>query len=72
MVKAKKPESEELVAIKCLKRQGISDRQLKAIENEVIVLGKSNHPNIISLKDKLKSKMTYYLVLEFCNGGDLT
>ena len=59
------------MAVKCLQRQGVSANQLKNIENEVLVLQQSNHPNIVGMMDKMKSKTSYYLVLEYCNGGDL-
>jgi len=35
------------------------------------VLERSSHPNVISLIDRMKSKNSYYLILEYCNGGDL-
>lgn len=44
---ARNTETNELVAIKCLKREGVSQSQLKNIENEVLVLEKSRHPSII-------------------------
>lgn len=64
-------ETGEQVAVKCLKRTGISNTQLRNIENEVLVLERSGHPNVISLIDRMKSKNSYYLILEYCNGGDL-
>jgi serine/threonine protein kinase len=61
----------ELVAIKVLQRQGISKNQLHNIENEVIALKIVNHLNVIAMTDRLKSKSSYYLILEYSNGGDL-
>ncbi len=49
----------------------MSERQLQNIENEVSVLQKTNHTNIVKLVDRMKSKSNYYLFLEYCNGGDL-
>ncbi len=49
----------------------ISSNQLKNIENEILVLEKANHPNIVKMVDRMKSKNHYYLILEYCNGGDL-
>jgi serine/threonine protein kinase len=59
------------MAVKVLKREGSATNQLKNIENEVSVLMKSKHRNIVTLKDKMRSENSYYLVLEYCNGGDL-
>ena len=63
--------SKLIVAVKCLKREGLSNHQLKNVENEVLVLEKAHHKNIVTMIDRMKSKNSYYLVLEYCNGGDL-
>jgi serine/threonine protein kinase len=44
---------------------------LKNIENEVLVLEKSRHPNVVAMVDRMKSKNSYYLILDYCNSGDL-
>ena len=64
-------ETGKQVAIKKLLRKGVSSNQLKNISNEVYLLSKVNHPNIVSMVDKMKSSNHYYLMLEYCNGGDL-
>ena len=58
-------------AIKCLDRDGVTSNQLKNIENEVLVLERTNHASIVSMVDRMKSKKSYYLILDFCNGGDM-
>lgn len=63
--------TKKLVGIKCLSRDNISNNQLKNIENEVLVLERSRHPNVVSMADRMKSKNSYYLILDYCNGGDL-
>ena len=69
---AQKDGNDSLVAVKCLRREGAGTNQLKNIENEVVVLQKSQHKNIVTLIDKMRSENSYYLVLEYCNGGDLS
>ena len=69
---AKHEKTGEKVAIKVLKRNGISVNQLKNIENEIMVLQNTNHTNIVKMIDKRKSQNHYYLVLEYCNGGCLS
>lgn len=32
---------------------------------------KINHPNIIHLYELLESKNNFYLIIDFCNDGDL-
>ena len=64
--------TKKILAVKCLQRDGISNNQLKNIENEVLVLEKTHHPNVVEMIDRMKSKNSYYLILEYCNGGDLS
>ena len=41
------------------------------ILNEVNILKKIDHPNIMKLYEFYSNKSTYYLILEFCEGGNL-
>ena len=36
------------------------------------MLEKTHHPNVVEMIDRMKSKNSYYLILEYCNGGDLS
>lgn len=47
-----------------------SDLQ-KLLKNEVSIMHSINHPNVMHLFDYLESKHTYYLVINYCNKGDL-
>ena len=40
-------------------------------KNEIYVLEKINHPNIIKYVEKLVTKNNTYMVYEFCAGGNL-
>ena len=44
----------------------------KYFNNEVNLMKKLKHPYILELIDVVKSKGSYYLILEYCNGGDLS
>ena len=44
---------------------------LKRLLNEVSILRKYKHPNIINLVETKKTKMHCYLITEYVNGGDL-
>lgn len=61
----------KLYAIKQIKKNDISKVQFKNIENEIRVLEQLDHSNIIKMTDKYKSENHYYIMLEYCNGGDL-
>jgi serine/threonine-protein kinase ULK/ATG1 len=39
--------------------------------NEIAILSKINHINIIKFVEMLRTANNYYLVYEFCNGGTL-
>jgi serine/threonine protein kinase len=49
----------------------MSRKALKNLEDEIYILRKLNSPYIIKLIEVLKSKRKFYLILEYCNGGDL-
>ena len=63
----------ELFATKRLDR-AISEKEqhLKHLINEINIMKKIHHPNLVGLIDLKKTKSHCYLVMEFCNGGDLT
>lgn len=45
--------------------------QIKNIDNEIAVLESAHHENIIKMTEKLRSENHYYLILEYCNGGNM-
>lgn len=63
----------ELFATKRLDR-AFSEKpeNIKRLSNEITLLKKINHPNIVRLIDLKKTKSHCYIVMEFCNGGDLS
>ena len=40
-------------------------------QNEIQVLGKLIHPNIVRFYETLKTTNNLYMIYEFCNGGTL-
>ena len=48
------------------------EENMKRLANEIKVMQKIIHPNLVSLIELKKTKSHLYLVMEFCNGGDLT
>ena len=61
----------KLVAIKRISREKLTENGINNLKRELNILHRIKHPNIISLKDFLKSKNNFYIVLEYCNGGDI-
>ena len=62
-----------ILATKVLERKKMEKGSLKKyLENEIQILKELDHPNIVKFYDFLASNSNYYLIMEFCNGGDLT
>ena len=61
-------------ATKVYDRQTIEKSKdlLRYIKTEATILKNLNHPNIVKLKEVKKTKKHYYIVMEFCNGGELS
>ena len=45
--------------------------QMKYLKNEINILQNLSHPNIVKFIDIKKTKKHYYIVMEYCNGGEL-
>ena len=49
-----------------------SSEAKKYLINEIRILQSLNHPNIVKFVDIKKTKKHYYIMMEFCNGGELS
>ncbi|OQR93750.1 calcium/calmodulin-dependent protein kinase [Thraustotheca clavata] len=58
-------------AIKCIKKQGLTQEDLDALHEEISILKKMDHPNIMTLYDVFSEQSDYYLVTEIMEGGEL-
>ena len=54
------------------KKFASNPRAKKYIDNEIAILKDIDHPNIVKLYDVKETSQYYYLVTEYCNGGDLS
>lgn len=68
---ARKIGSTEEFAIKMMSRDKMSERLKGYLEREIGILQILDNSNIIKLKDLKLSEHNYYLMFEYCNGGDL-
>lgn len=59
------------VAVKAINRLKLKGKYYELLENEIKVLRSCENPNIIRLYDIKKTNNNIYLMLEFCNEGDL-
>ena len=58
-----------LVAMKVIPKHENMDKLL--IQNEINILKKLSHPNIVRIYEFYESKNNFYLINEFCDGGEL-
>ena len=70
---SEKKNSNKLYATKKISRE-IADRPnfKKYLINEIEILKMLNHPNIVKFEEIKKSKHSYYIVMEYINGGGLS
>lgn len=62
----------EIIAIKKVSKKTLNSEYLvNSLLNEISIHTKVNHPNIIKLKDVIRSNNSIYLVLEHANNGNL-
>jgi len=63
----------ESAAIKAITRSSekLTKKVLENLELEISILRKYRHPNIVCLHDVQKTERHFYLILEYCAGGDL-
>ncbi|KAG7477639.1 hypothetical protein MATL_G00071820 [Megalops atlanticus] len=66
MVKEKKTGNH--FALKCVKKKQLRDSNL---ENEIAVLRRIKHDNVVGLEDFYESQTHYYLVMQLVSGGEL-
>ena len=60
------------IAVKCVRRELLTGKFLELLENEIKVLRACDNANIIKLYDLKKTSHNFYLILEFCNEGDMS
>ena len=60
-----------LTAIKSIPKSQMTDDAQKNFRRELQNLHNLQHPNIIKILEYLNNKTTNYIILEYCNGGNL-
>ena len=59
-------------ATKKLDRKIEKTDAFKYLKNEIFILQKLNHPNIVKYENIKKTTKHFYIVMEYCNGGELS
>ncbi|XP_034514623.1 calcium/calmodulin-dependent protein kinase type 1 isoform X2 [Ailuropoda melanoleuca] len=60
----------KLVAIKCIAKKALEGKE-GSMENEIAVLHRIKHPNIVALDDIYESGGHLYLIMQLVSGGEL-
>ena len=64
--------TKEKVAIKILQKNKIlSKEDLVRIEREIHILRRLNHPNVIKIHHIFEDQKNFYIIMEFCENGEL-
>ena len=61
----------EQYAIKILNKQKLKSQTKSSSFNEIEILSKLNHPNIIHVEKILEDKENNYIIMEYCENGEL-
>lgn len=69
--KAKNLVNGNYYAIKIINKQDLNEKQINNINNEIDIMKSLNHKNILKLIEYYNHYDYCYLVLEYCNGGEI-
>lgn len=69
----KNTKEDEYYAVKVISKKSCfqSKKMQQLIKNEINVMTRVKHKNVIRLIQYMESKSNFYLVMMFCNQGDL-
>ena len=64
--------TKQKVAIKILNKEKIKEEEdLERIKREIKILSMMDHPNVIKTYKNIENEKNYYLIMEYCDGGEL-
>jgi serine/threonine protein kinase len=65
-------EGQELYALKSIMKDHVrNDQYLEEMRSEIYTMSRLCHPNIINVYEAFERKRHIYLIMEWCQGGDL-
>lgn len=66
-----KKNSEQQLAIKCVDKLRLNPWEVNEIDEEIFLLQKCDHPNIVNYYETYDDNQYIYLCMELCTGGEL-
>lgn len=66
-------DQKKVFAIKCIPKKKLEKNSMlnRLFQTEMSVMSKLHHPNIMHLFEFMETANNYYLVIQYCNNGDL-
>lgn len=66
-------DQKQVFAVKCIQKSKLESNSIlnRLFQTEMHVMSKLNHPNIMHLYEFMETTHNYYLVIQYCNNGDL-
>ena len=64
-------ETDEIIAIKIIDKNQLKKGLVQRLYDEIELLKQLDHPSVVQLRDFLEDHENFYLVFEYCAGGDL-
>lgn len=64
-------ETKALRAVKVVNKKSLNEEKQKKLINEITILKRLDHPNILKLYEFFQDQKRNFLVTELCNGGEL-
>ena len=61
----------EYLACKIIKKDNLTPQLLNNLKSEIGILTRIQSPNVIGFYDVQKTANNFYLMMQYCNGGDL-
>jgi len=71
--KATDQNTDEVYAVKAIQKSKVNSnpKLRKLFDTEMAVMSMIDHPNVLHLHEYLETTNNYYLVIQYCNNGDL-
>lgn len=63
----------KVFAVKCINKSKLEGNSIlnRLFQTEMNVMSKINHPNVMHLYEFMETAHNYYLIIQYCNNGDL-
>ena len=63
--------TKEKYAIKIIDKKKLKSQKKSSSFNEIEIISRLNHPNIIHVEKILEDEKNFYIIMEYCNNGEL-